>query len=66
MLVNKDGSTEDEETTPIAKKANKEEIDIDNFTLGEGPLQVKKDKLNRLKDKLVEDDALRLRFIKKI
>lgn len=57
---------EDNKTPVSSKKVNENEIDIDNFTLGEGPLRAKREKLNKLKDKLVEDDALRIRLSKKI
>jgi len=38
----------------------------DNFSLGEGPLQEKKIKLQKFVDKLVEDDNVRHRFINKV
>ena len=59
---------EEEEAGAAAspKKPHEHDIDIDHFTLGDGPLQAKKEKLNKLKDKLVDDDALRGRFNKKI
>jgi len=50
-------------TSPMMKELG---MSPDNFSLGEGPLNEKKQKLQKFVEKLVEDDNVRHRFNNKI
>ena len=41
-----------------------DDIDAENFSLGIGPMKMKKDRLDRFVGKLVDDDLLRKKFHK--